>query len=232
MWLTRRTYEFRWHLPRFSYGATTDGETKKLKKAIKKNKGSYADYGSVSYRVLKEYEKDVIGIQEPKDLAKLIPVYQKAMTYIKEADNIRSAFISLDPTDSKNDSKYEKILNRIKTLVDSFNSLKTDIGNIDTDDLVQSPLNSSNLMKLCALEKELSATLFKDTADCQYIFPFYSYNDDEDSAVFNKICENALGLECVDEFDDIANILFDKIDTYELIRMCKFAVNPKAKRKK
>lgn len=217
----------------FVYGANVAKEARKLRKSIKKNKSEYVDYGGASWRILKEYEKNIIGVQEPKEFNKLIPVYQKMVEIAKVADVIRMEFIKLDPTNSSNNSKYQIIINKINKLIDQIESYKNiDVAKINKSDAIQNKLESSSLMKICELERERSKILFKDTSDCEFIIPYYAYSDSKGDELRAKIEKNDLAWDCLCLFDEISNA-FDRLpDSYKLMELCKFAVDHKARPKK
>lgn len=208
-------------------------EAKKLRKAIKKNKGKAANYGSASWAILNQYAKDVIKIQEPKDFNKVIPIANKLLEFANQADNIRNEFIKLDPTNDTNNAKYQAILEKIDTLKKNVMKLNTiKIDSIDKTDLVDSELKLSNLMKMCDLEDERTKIIYKDTEDCQYIVPYYAYSPDEGDKLWDNIYDNKIAVDCVDKFDELIGAIESIIDTCDLIKFCNFAVNPKARPKK
>ena len=208
-------------------------EARKLKKAVRKNKGNYSDYSGAAWSLLSSYKKDITGIQEPKEFTKVIPQFRKAVEFAKSADVIRKDFLKINPLDVNSDASYQKIYDRIESLGSTVRSFKcVDIDKIDKSDLVTSQPDASNLMAMCKFESDATNILFANTSDCQYIFPWYAYSDKQGEKMWDDICDNPRALECVDAYDELVEEIETVADTYDLITKCNFAVNPKAKPKK
>lgn len=218
------------------YGIHVAVEARKLKKLIKKNRGNYSGYGSASKIILREYSKDINGVEEPHYFSKLVPYYQKAASYINTAKSIRNEFGRIAKTEPTNSAEYNKLLIKIESLYKQVNNLYNTASPEDwaerckQSEMVKSSLNQSYLFKLT----EISSTIDDFLAEGDYDADEYGYITadcyDMDRNSWNAFYYNEESKKCNDRFQEVCVLLEKFSETYNLMEFCKFAVNPKAKR--
>ena len=220
------------------YGIHVAAEARKLKKLIKKNKGKYSGYGSASKIILREYSKDINGVEEPQYFSKIVTYYQKAASYIGSAKAIRDEFSRTAKTDPNNSNEYNKILVKIETLYKQVNALYKAASPDDWDDYcrqsekIKVSLNQSNLLKMT----DYGSTILDFLAEGDFDSTEYGYIVancyDMDGDIWNEFNSNTDAKVCIEKFDEVCEILEIFSETYNLMEFCRFAVNPKAKRNK
>lgn len=225
----------------FVSGIDCAREARKLRKTIKNNKGNYVNYGSASYKILRCYSKDIIGVEEPLNFSKVLNQFQIAEKFTKELDSIRDEFRKIINNDPSDTEKCKLILNKLKNL----KSRVTKICNSEIIDklfekseksnLNKCKLDQSNILKLTIIESRIYDILWRDSynhEESEILFGSLDGNDASYDEKWDIMMDNSIADECGTEFGDIVSIIEKFTDSTKFIELCKFAVNPKLKQSK
>lgn len=204
-------------------GITARNEIRKLNKEIKNNKGKIADYSSASsWTIVDKYFDKIELISEPKDFEKLVPIYNKCISYIKEIISLQHT-LQKDLNKAKSIViKFDNIGNQIASLEKNYESI---IQNIKSSEKVTHKFKDSTFYKLMNLEKNYKDIVTKEGYNDDYLV---RYSDDEeyrDKLYNNEYYEDLI---CYSMFDD-ANVIMCATN---LLDYCKLGINPNTKIKK
>ena len=209
-------------------------------KKIKGNSGNPADYGSDTYKILRDYSHDIMGVLEPVNGGKYYNLYSQQLPIAKECAQIRERFSKIDPANPESEMEYEKINKRILELLKKVEALNSAMDRLDLSQLsdTQVKLQSTYIEKLTKLENEICNLCWDGGHDGGALITTEDfYFSDKYDEIWDGEVEHPYGNQCVDNFDTLAELLtydtHDKYNTRDIgikyMKKCKFAINPNSK---
>lgn len=207
-------------------------ESRKLHKLIKQNSGNAAMYDADSYNILTYYRNDINGVIEPDNYAKYYTLYQAIDNILNKSYALRGEFMDINPYSDSASMQYSALKKKIDPIIKSINKIKfPDISNVRTTGTMTISLEQSYINKILEIDSEI----FKKNS---YIdaMPLKSTVDMSETELdrYEKMFENPVAKEISGDYTEAIKRLLTELDSfsYNLLTKCKFAVNPKAKKKK
>lgn len=208
---------------------------KELQEQAKNNGGNLASYGNKSNAVFNSYVKDIVKIEEPVQLQKLIPVFKKAEEFSKEVDVIRKEYAQVlknDPFDQNGCREILKKFTQLHSKIEKYYNSNKSLYQIDNSSERQvTDIGSSVLVKLKNIEESNSNILYfnENSIPENWVYKYIWYDDKFWDARDDDRYDNALDMQIYDIFGAIYYLLLDLTNWEDFVESCKFALNPKLK---
>lgn len=207
-------------------------ESKKLHKIIKQNSGNAAIYDNDSYNILTYYRKDITGVIEPDNYDKYYKLYQTINTILNKSYALRGEFMSVDPYLYSASTQYLSLKKKMDPIIRSINKIKfPDISNIVVTNTNTISLDESYINKILEIDSEIFNN--NNSEDAMAPKSIYDMNVVEIER-YEKMLENPIMKEIDKNYTEAIKRLLTELENFShtLLTKCKFAVNPKAKKKK